>query len=78
MHDHLNSFDKLDRFHGKKVVPLVRDPRDVAVSQCFRWKYRMLPSKNLLNSDPAHGADVGVWAFVTNPKLRCAAHRRLF
>ena len=28
-------------FYGKKIVMLVRDPRDIAVSQYFQWKYRM-------------------------------------
>ncbi len=67
MRDYLNSFDKLDHFRGKKVVLLVRDPRDVAVSQFFQWKYRMRPHKKLLNNYPVHGADIGVWEFVANP-----------
>ena len=65
--DYLDSFDKLDHFRDKKVVLLVRDPRDVAVSQFFQWKYRMRPHKKLLNNYPRHDADVSVWDFVSNP-----------
>lgn len=65
--DYLNKWDNLDQFRGKKVVLLVRDPRDVAVSQFFQWKYRMRPHKKLLNGYPLHGADIGIWDFVTNP-----------
>ncbi|MGW8310932.1 MAG: sulfotransferase domain-containing protein [Thiogranum sp.] len=67
MRDYLKKWDNLDHFLGKKVVLLVRDPRDVAVSQFFQWKYRMRPHKKLLNEYPPHGADIGVWDFVTNP-----------
>jgi hypothetical protein len=67
LRDYLQAKDKLDHFRGKKVVLLVRDPRDVAVSQFFQWKYRMRPHKKLLNNYPPHGADIGVWEFVTNP-----------
>ncbi|MFZ0467455.1 MAG: hypothetical protein WAL92_00890, partial [Thiogranum sp.] len=65
--DYLNKWDNLDQFRGKKVVLLVRDPRDVAVSQFFQWKYRMRPHKKRLNDYPVHGADIGIWDFVTNP-----------
>jgi hypothetical protein len=63
----LNVGDNLDHFAGKKVVLLVRDPRDVAVSQFFQWKYRMLPNKKRLNRYPPHGSDTSVWSFVINP-----------
>src|SRR5262245_48436070 len=36
-------------FYGKKIVMLVRDPRDIAVSQYFQWKYRMRRVKKMLN-----------------------------
>jgi hypothetical protein len=67
MRDFLDKWDSLDHFHGKKIVLLVRDPRDVAVSQFFQWKYRMRPHKKRLNNYPLHGADVGIQDFVTNP-----------
>lgn len=52
-------------FYPKKVVLLVRDPRDVAVSQFFQWKYRMRPEKKSLNQYPEH--DVPVFDFVMTP-----------
>jgi len=64
---YLEDWDTLNHFRGKKVVMLVRDPRDVAVSQFFQWKYRMRPHKMLLNQYPAKGEDVSTFEFVTNP-----------
>ena len=52
----------------KKILMLVRDPRDIAVSQYFQWKYRMRPIKKLLNDYPPHGADVSLFDFVMNPR----------
>ena len=57
--------DKQD-FYGKKIVMLVRDPRDVAVSQFFQWKYRMKRRKKALNWYPPHKADISVYDFVMN------------
>jgi len=57
---------KLD-FYGKKVVLLARDPRDVAVSQFFQWKYRMKTNKKAINQYPEHGADVAIFDFVMSP-----------
>ena len=51
-------------FKGKRIVLLVRDPRDVAVSQFFQWKYRMRPNKKFINDYPAHNADIEPWDFV--------------
>ncbi|MEP5323320.1 sulfotransferase domain-containing protein, partial [Marinobacter alexandrii] len=51
-------------YYGKKTVLLVRDPRDVAVSQFFQWKFRMKPEKKSLNNYPEHGADITVYDFV--------------
>jgi hypothetical protein len=39
-------------FYDKKVILLARDPRDVAVSQFFQWKYRMKPNKKDINAYP--------------------------
>lgn len=64
--DYLREWSTLKHFKGKKVVLLVRDPRDVAVSQFFQWKYRMRPHKKLLNGYPAHGEDVSIYDFVMN------------
>jgi Sulfotransferase domain len=51
-------------FYGKKIVMLARDPRDIAVSQYFQWKYRMRPVKKMLNDYPAHGAEVSIFDFI--------------
>lgn len=55
--------DKRD-FYGKKIVMLARDPRDVAVSQYFQWRYRMVAWKKYLNDYPPHGADISLFDFV--------------
>jgi len=67
MRDYLRQWDSLEHFRGKKVVLLVRDPRDVAVSQYFQWQYRMLPRKKELNFYPPHGAKIDIFDFVCNP-----------
>jgi hypothetical protein len=64
--DYTNNWDSKADFYGKKVILLVRDPRDVAVSQYFQWKFRMRPAKKFLNDYPAHGEDVSVFEFVMN------------
>ena len=58
-----NSQDKSD-YLGSKVVLLVRDPADVAVSQYFQWRHRMKPRKKRINAYPAHGSQVEVAEFV--------------
>lgn len=54
-------------FYDKKVVLLARDPRDVAVSQFFQWKYRMKTNKKAINQYPEHGAEVSIFDFVMDP-----------
>jgi hypothetical protein len=50
--------------YGKsRVVLLVRDPRDTAVSQFFQWKHRIVPRKKLINNYPL--ADTDLHAFIT-------------
>lgn len=66
MRDYLRQWESLEHFRGKRVVLLVRDPRDVAVSQYFQWRYRMLPRKKELNFYPPHGAEVDIFDFVCN------------
>ena len=46
------------------VVLMVRDPRDVAVSQFFQWKFRLKPNKVILNNYPSRDEDVGIYDFV--------------
>ena len=52
-------------FYDKRVVLMARDPRDVAVSQFFQWKFRMKPAKVLINDYPARDSDIDVFEFVT-------------
>ena len=66
--DYTKNWHSKAHFEGKRIVLLVRDPRDVAVSQFFQWKYRMRPSKKLLNDYPPHGADIPLIDFVMNPE----------
>ena len=58
-----NRQDKSD-YLGSKVVLLVRDPADVAVSQYFQWRHRMKPRKKRINAYPAHGSEIEVADFV--------------
>lgn len=58
-----NRQDKSD-YYGHKVVLLVRDPADVAVSQYFQWRHRMKPRKKRINAYPPHGSEIEVADFV--------------
>mgnify|MGYP005841577219 CR=1 FL=1 len=62
--DYTGHTDSKIDFHDKKVVLLMRDPRDVAVSQFFQWRYRMRPGKKALNDYPPHGDDCSIFDFV--------------
>lgn len=52
-------------FYKKPVVLLARDPRDVAVSQYFQWKFRLRPNKVAINNYPERGSDISLFDFVT-------------
>jgi len=60
--------DSKQPFHDKRVVLLVRDPRDVAVSQYFQWKFRMKPAKVALNDYPPRDTEISLFAFVTGDR----------
>jgi len=62
--DYTGVFEPQAQFKGKRIVLLVRDPLDVAVSQYFQWKFRMRPNKKFINAYPPHGADIDIWEFV--------------
>jgi hypothetical protein len=62
--DYTGTVDTKAPFYGKKVVLLVRNPKDIAVSQYFQWQHRMRPKKKKLNQYPPHGADVSAYDFV--------------
>ena len=64
LRDYTGNWESKAHFRGKRIVLLVRDPRDVAVSQFFQWQFRMHPNKKFINDYPPHGASIGVWEFV--------------
>lgn len=49
-------------YYAKRVVLLVRDPADVAVSQYYQWKFRMTDRKKRINSYPQE--DISLFDFV--------------
>lgn len=51
-------------FYNKRVILLARDPRDVAVSQFFQWKFRIKPTKVAINNYPPRGSDISLFDFV--------------
>ncbi len=63
--DFTGDFASKAPFYGKRVVLLARDPRDVAVSQFFQWKFRIKPSKVAINNYPPRGSDISLFDFVT-------------
>jgi len=58
-----NTDSKVD-FYDKTVLLLMRDPRDVAVSQFFQWRYRMRPGKKALNDYLPDGDESPIFDFV--------------
>ena len=69
LRDFTGNRESMRHFLGHRIVLLVRDPRDVAVSQFFQWQYRMRPHKKFINGYPAHGADIDVWGFVRDENV---------
>ncbi len=68
-----NSDSKAD-FYDRRVLLLVRDPRDVTVSQYFQWKHRMKRKKTRVNHYPPKGTEVSIYDFLMNPRyglVRC-------
>lgn len=66
LRDFTGNIDSKRDFYGKKVVLLVRQPGDVAVSQFHQWKFRMRPHKKGLNKYPDHGTEVDVFSFTVD------------
>lgn len=50
LRDYTKHYDSKIDFYGKRVLLLVRDPRDTAVSQYFQWRYRMSDWKRKLTT----------------------------
>jgi hypothetical protein len=67
LRDYTGHRDSKEDYSGRKIVLLVRDPRDVVVSQFFQWKHRARPMKKALLSTLQDSDDVGIFDFVTHP-----------
>ncbi len=67
LRDYTGHFDHLaDDFRDRRVLLLVRDPRDVAVSQFFQWAHRMSAHKRWLNRYPDRSEELTIWQFVAD------------
>jgi alcohol sulfotransferase len=62
--DFTGDFDTKAPFYDKRVILLARDPRDVAVSQFFQWKFRVKSTKIAINNYPPRGSDISLFDFV--------------
>lgn len=72
--DYTGNTDSKTDFYDRRVLLLIRDPRDVTVSQYFQWKHRMKRKKTRLNDYPPKGTDVSIYDFLMNPRyglVRC-------
>jgi hypothetical protein len=79
--DYSGHADSKADFYGRRVVLLVRDPRDVTVSQYFQWQHRMNPMKTRLNHYPPKGTEVSIYDFLMNPVyglVRCTDFMNLW
>jgi len=65
--DYTGHSDGIRDYCDKKTVLLVRDPRDVAVSQFFQWRFRMSSRKKLINGYP-EADDTDIFAFVLHER----------
>ena len=61
--DYTGNRDSKADYAGKYIVLLVRDPRDIAVSAYFQWKFRMDKQKRALHSAGLEGRDLSVFDF---------------
>lgn len=62
--DYTGNTENKSDFYAKRVLLLMRDPRDVAVSQFFQWRYRMRPGKKALNDYLPDGDESPMFDFV--------------
>ncbi len=66
--DYTGNAESKSDFAGRKVVLLVRDPRDVSVSQFFQWRFRMKPEKIVMNRFPPREEDLSLFEFIMRPE----------
>jgi len=72
--DYTGNKDSKADFYDRRVLLMIRDPRDVTVSQYFQWKYRMKRKKTRLNHYPPKGTEVSIYDFLMDPRyglVRC-------
>ena len=62
--DFTGDFSSKTPFYDKRVILLARDPRDVAVSQFFQWKFRLKTSKVAINNYPPRDSEISLFDFV--------------
>jgi len=70
--DYTGEVDSKASYYNKRVVLLVRNPTDVAVSVYFHWMHRMRPQKMDLNQFPPKGAQITPFEFVIDPSYGIA------
>jgi hypothetical protein len=61
--DYIGHDRKLDHYGSSRVILLMRDPRDTAVSQYFQWRHRMSLRKKVINAYPPAGTEL--YEFIT-------------
>lgn len=66
--DYTTQSDTKALYRDRKVVLMIRDPADVAVSQYYQWKFRMPNRKKRINDYPLQGEDVSLYDFVMRPQ----------
>jgi hypothetical protein len=66
--DYTGNRESKQDYLGKRIVFLVRDPRDIAVSAYFQWKYRTDKLKRALHASFFEGRDLSVFDFTMHPR----------
>jgi hypothetical protein len=67
--DYTGNHDSKRDFYRKNVILLVRDPRDVAVSNYFQWINTVNPYKKALLNLPENPAGVPVFEYAMMPRF---------
>lgn len=68
LRDYVGDVQSKALYREKKVVLMIRDPADVAVSQYHQWKFRMPSRKKKMNNYPLHGEAISLYEFVMRPQ----------
>lgn len=63
LRDYTGTDDKLANYGRSRIILLLRDPRDTAVSQYFQWKHRIRRRKKIINAYPL--GDLDLHDFIT-------------